>query len=141
MPAPVPWLGRRRAHTLGEAARAKADRATQRPPAPVRPIQADLLIPDPHAHDCVDRELVQRNLARRCRRVDREPKIGHVVEGQSGRCDPEMEPPVGAGEPFEDVVDLEHEVGLPVAAIGIADLEPQPRKGVVMPGPGLEVGA
>ena len=61
------------------------------------------------------------------------------MEDEGGRRDLELDTLVGAAEPFDDMVDVEHQVALPVVARGIAERQMQAIDMVVVPRQLLEV--
>ncbi len=82
----------------------------------------------------MDRYLVQGDLKAAVAPVNIQLQVGDVVERERRRSDPELRAAVDATDPFDDVVDVEDEVGIPVP-----NGEVKPVDVVIVPGQVREV--
>lgn len=103
-------------------------------PAVVGAVEADLLIRDAFPCDLMDRYLVQGDLKAAVAPVNIQLQVGDVVERERRRSDPELRAAVDATDPFDDVVDVEDEIGIPVP-----NGEVEPVDVVIVPGQVREV--
>ncbi len=131
------------AQGLGEAVGAEADDAALGPverdaPAIVLARRITFLVRHRLPRDPVDHEVVECGPVAAVAPVDGDFKIGHTVEYQIRRRDAELNAAVRRADPFDDVVDVEHQIGVPVALEGIADVEAQAVERVVVPRQSLE---
>ena len=118
---------RLRQECLRESYRPERDLAfgpvERNPPAEVGAIQMDFLVLDPLAIDAIDRDRVKCILEAAGTPIDADPRIGDTMEDELGGCYSEGKPCRFGVLPFDNEVQVKHQVICPIIFIWVAHVE------------------